>query len=192
MKNKSLVCRSLLSILFFPTASAFAFFCPTNFNSVLPGDSLSAVQQACGAPTSQRTYAAQENTAQEWSYFIPGKGQDVTKLAFLIKDNKVLNITVTSADSTCQMNLQNNTSINMCPEGSQIEKNVSYTDLCGPTVINLGSSVNQVQTACGNAAFVKTYAQPSQTPGKQITEYYYDSNPPVTFLFEDGRLTDRK
>jgi len=156
----------------------FAIFCPTNFNSIDVGDTIDRAQQACGKPDGQRTYNAEENTPQEWSYFlsqaVPASigmtSQGTLKTSVAFDEKGVVNISVNGIG-------------------------VSTTAICGSTV-QLGDSKEKVKAACGDPSFInKSNVSPSSTPPKppsKITEFFYSTTPPTILVFVDGKFTERK
>jgi hypothetical protein len=75
------------------------------------------------------------------------------------------------------------------------------TTVCGRT-INVGDSREVVQSACGKPSFINKQDQDA-TPGElsdalgkpvppmQVTTFTYNSNPPKTLTFENGKLTEK-
>ncbi len=148
------------------------WFCPNNFNSINPGDSIEAVTTACGQPDSKTSNNQKAAQPQEWSYYVQ---QDPSKPG-------TMKLTV-AFDA-------NGSAINISVNGSGMPQ----TSLCANGQIQLGDSQNAVQAACGKPTYIaQTEAgQKAEVPETEIVEYTYNSSPPVTLVFENGKLTQRK
>ena len=168
--------KLLMTYLILKSTLAFAWFCPTNFNDVSPGDSIDRVLQQCGNPSSQKTYQSKSNLPEEWSFFItmtpsgasPGLSpQPSLKMSAVFLNNQLVNINV------------NGTSL------------VS-TSICGGT-IQLGNTPAMVQAACGKPSFINQGQPPQNAPSAtEVTEFTYSGSPSVTLTFENGILKSRK
>lgn len=181
--------------LFIPL-NVLAMFCPTNFNSIDLGNSIAQVQQFCGQADSSRQYQMSSMTSQEWTYYIKPKFGDTrhTKMRILFKNDKVINVNTTTHDAVgvgCSPVIQLGTTqkIVRCSKSFDQEYNVSATTLCGP-FIQLGDSTQTVASACGQPDLVSQ--PPSSALPIDVVEMRYDTHPPVTLVFENGLLTDRK
>lgn len=169
MKCKLLVL--VLSALFFSPAWA-DMFCPNNFNSVNVGDSLDAVITACGKPDSKTTNNKKAAQPQEWGYYIA------------TDPNKPGTMKLTIAfDAT-------GNAINISVNGSGMPQ----TKLCANGQIQLGDNQAAVEAACGKPTFVNQTleAQKAEVPETEIVELTYSGTPSVTFVFENGKLMQRK
>lgn len=158
---------------FFLYNTAWAdWFCPTNFNSINPGDSIATVTAACGQPDSKTTNNKKAAQPQEWSYYI---AQDPNKPG-------TMKLTIAFDD--------NGTAINISVNGSGMPQ----TSLCANGQIQLGDAQAAVQAACGKPTYVaQTEAgQNAPVPETELVEFTYNSTPPVTLVFENGKLTQRK
>ena len=179
MKLKSLALIAASSLL--ASQQALAFFCPNNFNQVQIGDSIESVEAACGKPAKISKKDPPDNTPQEWSYFVPQSG-----LSNNANPNRATIKTIISFDGTGKAA---NITMNNISTGS--------ARLCG-TNIKVGMSRQDVESACGKPGFVNKQAQPkAQTEEKEndankIIEYLYTSTPPVTLIFEKGKLTGKR
>lgn len=174
----------LKSILLLTTAGllscqyCYAFFCPNNFNQVNIGDSIESVEAACGKPAKITKKDPPDNTPQEWSYFVPQSG-----LSTNANPSRATIKTVISFDGTGNAA---NISMNNVSTGS--------ARLCG-TNIKIGMSRQDVESACGKPGFINKQAEnKAQTDEKdndanKIIEYLYTSTPPMTLIFEKGKLT---
>ncbi len=168
---KSKITVFVLSSLFVCTAWA-DMFCPNNFNSVNIGDSLDAVITACGKPDNKTSNNKKAEQPQEWGYYI---AQDPTKPG-------TMKLTI-AFDAT-------GNAINISVNGSGMPQ----TQLCPNGQIQLGDSQDAVQAACGKPTFVNQTleAQKAEVPETEIVEITYNGAPPITFVFENGKLTQRK
>jgi hypothetical protein len=161
----------LLSCLLLSNAWA-DLFCPNNFNSINLGDTLNSVLQACGKPDSQKVTKKMPFEPQEWTYYVqsyPGMpGTLKTTVAFDQK-GKVINISVNGAG-------------------------LSQTQICNnQTNIQFGDTTDQVEAVCGKPAVI-TKTNAAMGAPKEIveTDLIYQGTPPVTLVFEDGILKERK
>jgi hypothetical protein len=168
------------SILFIFTVSLLVFssawadmFCPNNFNSVNLGDSPDAVLTACGKPDSKTSNNRKAAQPQEWGYYIatdPNKPGTMKLTIAFDADGKAINISVNGSG-------------------------MPQTQLCANGQIELGDAQDAIQAACGKPTFVNQTleAQKAEVPETEIVEFTYSSSsPPVTFVFENGKLTLRK
>lgn len=172
MKPQSL--GILLALAYTPLS--FAFFCPSNFSQVEIGDSLAQVKQTCGKADKETSFEKDPTVPQEWNYYIPqpvsfnstqqSEGTAKMSVAF-DKDGRLINISANGIG-------------------------VGATSACG-TSIQLGDTQESVESACGKPSFVnKQQADGTTLKKTKITELLYNSNPPVTLVFEDGILTGSK
>lgn len=164
-----------------PLISLASYFCPNNFNQINIGDSITQVQQVCGNPTQQSTTQQEnQNVPQQWTYFVQqnignltgattNQGAIKTEINF-DQTGKVVNITV-NGNSAASINL------------------------CGSAVVQIGSMMNAVKTACGTPSYVNKQT-PFVAPGasappatQTVTTFTYNSTPPFTLTFTDGKLT---
>jgi len=179
MIYRRIIAATLVTAIY--SSASFAFFCPKNFNQINIGDSLATVQQLCGAADAKNVKDAPDNSPQEWNYFMKQQGptgmanaaQGTLKTSFAFDGNgKLVNI-----------------SINGIGVGS--------TSNCG-SPISLGDSRESVQASCGKPGFINKENQPSSTSSKpddetnKLVELTYTSSPPVTLIFEGGKLTGKR
>lgn len=169
-----------LTILFLTPKISLAFFCPTNFNQIDFGLTPDQVMQTCGKPDDKKEFTkANENIPQEWSYFVPQ--------TLLLKNN------TQQAQGTYKMtvafNEQGNV-INISINGI----GVGSTPLCNG--VQLGDTKDRVKASCGEPGFITKQAAPNNPTDQQdtkILEFTYSSvNPPITLIFENGKLADKK
>lgn len=163
------------------SASSFAFFCPTNFNQINIGDSLDQVTQLCGKPLQQTTTATEEKVPQQWEYYLPQPGgsfatqsQGTTKMIVTFDPNgSVLNITMNGLG-------------------------IGATPLCGGNIIRIGDNMEAVKRACGAPGFINkqqtaaTNTSTTPDPQNQTVTLIYSGNPPVTLVFQGGKLIEKK
>lgn len=161
----------ILGSLFFSQAWA-DMFCPNNFNSINLGDSIAAVIAACGAPDSKTTNNKKANQPQEWTYYIANDpnmpGTMKTTIAF-DASGSVINISVNGSG-------------------------MSQTQICANNPIQLGDNMDAIKAACGNPTYINQtqIAQNASVPETEIVEFQYNSSPPVTLVFENGKLKERR
>ncbi len=162
---------------------ALAWFCPKNFNTVTPGDSVATVFQQCGAPDKQTPIAASDdNVPQRWTYdFAPpdattqmlnsytGQANQQFELTVIFNQGKVVNILLGGFATQDQLNLPNG---------------------CNP---NVGDDIKTVINSCGKATFIqKNSDSDGSKPDPGNVAFIYNSSPPVTFIFNAGKLTDKQ
>lgn len=158
--------------------SAFAMLCPNNFNQINIGDSIAQVTQECGKPDEQSTSKEDSNGPQAWSYYVnptsrsymgPAVGQNSqqasVKMDIAFNKGKVINVTVNSMS-------------------------LASTTLCGASV-SVGDTLASVKKACGDPSFINKSTSSDSKPVEK-TVFKYNSTPPVSLVFEDGKLTDRQ
>ncbi len=154
--------------LFLPHIAA-AMFCPTNFNQINLGDPLDVVIKQCGAPAEQKKIPPDEsNLPQQWSYYVTtgSNAQASLKMDVALNNDKVVNITANGMS-------------------------LAATTICGAN-IKVGDSSQTVQKACGKPIYVtKSQAAPT-TPPVELIQLQYNSSPPAIFIFENGKLKERK
>lgn len=177
------------------TTPIFAIFCPSNFSQIEMGDTIQQVIQTCGNPASQNTYVKSVYRSQEWVYYVKTSpfSTNTARLNVVLLNDQVVNITLTDNSKICQPvlpteNPEAQPNVVCIPSTTQETKSVGSTSACGP-VISVGSSADQVQAACGQAAFVNH----GQQADAQITytELLYNGPPPTSLIFENGVLKNR-
>lgn len=180
MKNagKSLVLTSAL--LFSPLS--FAFMCPTTFNQIDFGNTVAQVEQLCGPPAKKELTDGPDTSPQEWNYYLPqqnnynpnGNAQGTLKSTIALdSQGRVVNITVNGIS-------------------------VSSMNNCG-SVISIGDSRQAVESACGKPGFINKTSptgstaaiQAAEDANKQV-ELTYNSSPPVTLIFRQGVLAEKR
>jgi len=168
---KSCFLTSLLLIFSILPNSAFAFFCPNNFQIVQPGDTIDSVIQRCGKPDSTRKIQGAFTGSQEWIYNVNVANQGSLRMSVMLLDDKITNIT------------SNNMSL-------------TTTTICGAPVA-LGDTSASLKSACGDPALVNRGSgsntdQTSPPEAPADVEFTYKTSPPVIFVFQKGLLTERK
>lgn len=160
------------------STQTFAFFCPTNFSQINPGETIDQVTAICGAADSTKTTTTEAPVPQEWTYYVnptgsnTGQPPQTTTLKMTVAfsaEGKVGNITVNG-------------------------QSLITTPICNGNSIQVGDDDKAVKKACGDPGFVNKGQAPSGSAGKetQTTELKYNSTPPVTLIFVDGKLSSRK
>ena len=158
------------------SSSSFAMFCPTNFNSIKIGDPVELVELQCGKPdqkTKTKVMPDPNDLPQEWIYLVK-----------------------TNPDSPNSMRIsiifQNKKSTSIAVNGAGI----GVTSLCNNATIQIGDTMDIIKKACGSPALVNQANSPGQTSQakeKEIIELKYTSTPtPMTLIFEDGSLKEKK
>lgn len=164
---------------------SFAFFCPTNFNQISVGNTMDTVIATCGKPDKQETKEVKVEPPQEWSYYTPQQPQII--FGKPNASNVKTDITFNAAGNAVNITVNNMSAVS--------------TTVCGRT-INVGDSREMVESACGKPSFINKQDQEA-TPGQLsdalgrpvppaiVTTFTYNSNPPVTLTFENGKLTEK-
>lgn len=169
----------VIALMGFST-SAFALFCPNNFNQINIGDTIEQINSQCGKPDFQKSEKVEDdNGPQEWNFYVnpsanPGYkaptatyGQQASlQMTIAMNEGKVVNITVNGMS-------------------------LASTTICGGSV-TVGDSKDKVKKACGTPKFVNKSSVGNDAPAVKKTTYKYNSNPPVELIFENGKLTERQ
>ena len=138
--------------------------CPNN-GSVLSTGSLQEVLQRCGTPVSQNQYTKNVTVTQQWEYY-KVNGTVNTRLKMIFTNGKLMNIQITDGATHATVN-------------------ATSSGICGALVQN-GSSLNQVQAACGTPALkLDLAAQVVET-----TELTYSGSQQNTLVFTNGEFTE--
>lgn len=168
----------LLFVTLITSTSSFAYFCPANFNSVNVGDTMQQVEAACGKPDAKKESTVEPTTPQEWNYYV---AVPTTVVGGVMKQQGTLRMAVVfDADGHV---------INLTVNGV----GVSETPICGAS-IQLGNSLEQVKSACGEPAFVNKSqaATAPSSPKTQRAEWKYtQGGTTTTLIFENGKLVNR-
>ena len=180
---------STLALLALPSLS-FAFFCPSNFNQIQMGYTIAQVTANCGKPDFQKEASkSDDNVPQQWSYFVPQTNIIGPRTATPQGSQQA----VMSFDENGNLV---NVMINNVSVGS--------TNVCGQS-IQVGDQRDKIKTACGTPTFISKQTEPtdgsgtssgsgsaSSAPEVKVTQFTYNSKPPVTLIFENGILTQKK
>lgn len=161
--------------LYVLATTTFAWVCPNNFNSIVEGDSIDQIIAQCGKPASSTTSQQPPNVPQQWQYYIPTQQSN----GRITQQSPVENVKMTIAFVNDKV-----VDISTAQGGT-----VSSTSLCGARIA-IGDSSDTVKTNCGTAAFVQK--QDTDAKDVEIVEYKYDTAPPNTLIFENGKLKQRK
>lgn len=161
---KHIFCVTTFAILCQP---AYALFCPSGFNQIEMGDTIEQVQRQCGKPDVKTEEKSDTKSPQQWQYYVKPDPTNASTLNVTVAftGGKVINITV------------NGTSLVTTP-------------ICGRS-ISTGDTMDQVKAACGDASFI-TKGATSGAAETTITQFKYNTAPPVVFTFENGKLIKRK
>jgi hypothetical protein len=164
---------------------AFADFCPcpSNFNLIHLGDSLDQVLKTCCAPTSKKIRQEETAAPQKWSYSITAPTNPVDSVQGSVELVVIFDQTGTVTNIT--VNAQSLTTTN-CGNISAPSFDVSETN-----TIKVGDTKKTVETICGKPQFIQRgIPQESQSAAPIVTELQYVGPPPVTLVFENGKLTE--
>lgn len=165
------------------TSATYAFFCPTNFQQINMGDTMDKVTATCGKPTNvteTKSDVVNDNVPQEWTYYVSANSGFVGNM----QNPASIKMTATFDASGKVVNI----SVNGMGMGS--------TGICGNS-FQIGSTREQVQAACGKAAFINRQAPDPTTaataPKQNVTTIYeYKTNIPVKLIFTNGVLTGKQ
>lgn len=172
--------KKIMSLLAFLSLSttASAMFCPKNFNQINIGDTIEQVQQQCGKPDFEKKSEGDDNSPQEWNFYVHPEMKKYTetrtnsgaeasvKMAIALNQGKVVNITVNGMS-------------------------LATTTICGPSV-SVGDTGKSVKSACGDPVFINKSSQTNGEKPAELVEYKYNTMPATILLFENGKLKERK
>lgn len=194
MKKLILVMISLLS------NTSFAFFCPTNFQTINVGDSLEQVIAICGPATSQKVLTMNNQPTDEaWTYYKQLNSFDpsTVPVRIVFKDNQVIHINIdidnNTANKICQTNaqfMQNSRVADACLANANNMHSVAKTTICG-AAISIGDAKQNVLIACGKPVEVKSLQPFNQPTPEARTELDYNSTPRVALIFQNNQLVER-
>lgn len=170
---KKVIATCVISLFSTPL---FAMFCPSGFNVINVGDTMDYVIKQCGNPDAKKVTKTVPQKPQEWNYIIKPDPMQPGTLKMSIafdKDEKVVNISVNGTSLTA-------------------------TTICGGQNIQYGNTTDDIKKACGEPAYKnqepvtppspETAAQPTT----DIAELTYNTTPPITLVFENGKLKETK
>jgi hypothetical protein len=182
------------------SVNAFAMFCPKDLKLINVGDSIEDVKKQCGAPDSETNYPKTVLVPQEWDYFKKALPTDTvnSKIAVNIKDNQIINITLTTSSrkkllcaEAIATNNQDAIQAN-CINTAEEQINVSDTTICGK-IIQVGDSTDDLQAACGKPDFINHSELNDKTEATIMTDLkYLTPTGAVTLVFEAGKLVQQK
>lgn len=157
---------SLFTTCLLLTTPTWAMFCPNSFNQIELGNNLDTIKQQCGAPDSEKKSTEEPSVPQEWDYFLqvspPQTG--TLKMSISFVEDKVVNMSVNGIG-------------------------VSSTAICKGNAIGLKSTMEEITKRCGKPAFVQKADATSDIPPTLVNVWTYNSVPPVTMTFKNGKLT---
>lgn len=169
---------------------AYALSCPNNGDVLQTGYTLEQVMQHCGKPVSTNNYTTTKNDSEELIYYKNNINSDNIKVTVLVNNDRVANIHIVTNPKQCTNATSSNDqssppkTVTTCPP---TEQNVNSSSVCG-RLIQIGSGINYVRSACGTPAEQKTL----QTTTTQVSELTYSGAGPNVLVFENGTLTDWK
>ena len=160
-----------LALLVMTSSAVAAIQCPGNTSFVSLGDSISAVQQACGAPSQTiHVKAATTVPVEVWQFVSPARfnAQSPTSVTIAFRENKVVAIRYDDGTALDQTD---------CPNGS----------------VALGDSQQDVSDACGTPfkqKMMNVKIPSANNSSKKVHLIYKPQSylPATTFIFEDGKL----
>lgn len=172
--NTLLVLALVFSL--FNIALADNYVCPGSYQTVITGFTKAQVEAACGKPKTITRRTITSNvpaTYIQWIYTPPNisttaLNESTPQLIITFYENKVKQIATTNQLVGKQF---------ICYHNQQFQ---------------IGSSLDDVRSACGNPSLVKTLQQASSKP-IEIEQWTYEFGryqPAITFTFEAGKLKD--
>jgi len=170
------LCYALAAFLYSQTT--FAMFCPSSFVTINIGDTVDQVRQACKPDTeSTKKIDPPDTLPHTWTYYVTQPGS----------------LSASSMRLDVVFNAQHKV-INISSNGAGI----ANTNLCGnqSQPIQTGYTMEQIKAVCGSPMFIDNGnpGSVSSDPNAkkiEITEFKYNSTPPTTLTFEDGKLKSR-
>ncbi len=173
-----------LSLLLISTVACADFCpCPSSFNLIQIGNSLDQILKTCCAPTARNTYQKAMPVPQKWSYNITAPANPVNSVQGSVE--LIVTFDETEKVTNISVNAQSLTTTN-CGNSPTTSFAVNT-----PNSIQIGSSMEEVKTACGTAKFVQRgEPQTNNQTAPIITELQYSGPPPVTLKFVNGSLTE--
>jgi hypothetical protein len=152
------------------SSSAFAMFCPNNFNAINIGDTIDQVQKQCGKASSQKASTSRDDQPQEWIYFVKEQPTDqaTVKMSIAFDKGVITNMSVNGIG-------------------------LSTTQICAGNLVAIGSTQEAVKTACNSPAYISESNTPeAEADVNKIIVLTYKGTPDVDLEFENGKLKSRK
>lgn len=174
--KKTILLLACLSL----SATASAMFCPKNFNQINMGDSIEQVEKQCGKPDFEKKSKGEDDGPQLWTYYVHPQMKDYTQMR--TNSNAVASVKMEVAFNLGKV-------INLTVNSMSL----ATTTICGPNV-SIGDTTKSVKRACGEPTMPASKEQNGSDGKKlpEIMEYKYSSSPPVSLIFTNGILTERK
>lgn len=177
MKNMILA-TTLCAALSMPVSS-HAFMCPSTFNQIEIGASVSEVETACGQPASKAEKDGPDNSPQTWTYYLPSPGKS--------------NMMFSGSPGTLKTQISFDGSGNVM---NILVNDVSVGDIDNCSgLVSVGDSKESVESSCGKPGFIDKQDMGGGSTGQatnKVTEYTYNSNPPVVLVFSGGKLISKR
>lgn len=172
--------RYLAVPFIFISSQVFAWICPNNFNQIVAGDSIEQVNIQCGKPASETQTEKTPSVPQEWTYYVTlNQSQYQTPGAAMAQSSAGASVKMTIA-------FVKDKAVNISTQAMSL----SSTSICGAT-ISVGDSTKSIEAACGKPSFIQKQEAENAKP-LEIIEYKYNTAPPNTLIFENGKLKERK
>lgn len=182
MKSNGIVFALALIVL--PVTGSYGFMCPSTFNQVQIGDTISQIEQQCGKADIVTKADLPNNQPQQWDYYL--QPSSTSNNMFTQSETTGTLKTTFAFDAAGKL-------VNITVNGT----GVGTSSGCGSPV-SIGDTRQSVEAACGKPSFINSQT-PAPAPAgaddkdanKQI-EWTYNSNPPVTLIFREGKLVEKK
>lgn len=181
---KSYVRIFSLALTALATTGSYGFMCPSTFNQINIGDTITQVEEQCGKPAMVNKSDLPNNQPQQWDYYL--QPANSSNNMFTAAQTQGTLKTTFAFDAS-------GTLVNITVNGT----GVGTSSNCGGTV-SIGDSRKSVEAACGKPSFINSQTPAPTAAGtddkdanKQI-EWTYQSTPPVTLIFREGKLAERR
>lgn len=179
MKSYGMMLTLALTAL--SVTGSYGFMCPSTFNQVNMGDTIAQVEQQCGKADIVTKTDMPNNQPQQWDYYL--QASSTSNNMFTQEQTAGTLKTTFAFDAAGKL-------VNISVNGT----GVGTSSNCG-TPVSIGDTRQSVEAACGKPSFINSQTPPAAADdndaNKQI-EWTYNSTPPVTLIFREGKLAEKK
>src|SRR3990167_11127537 len=149
MKSYGMILTLALAAL--PITGSYAFMCPSTFNQVDIGDTISQVKQQCGKADIVTKTEMPNNQPQQWDYYL--QTSSTSNNMFTQAETAGTLKTTFAFDAAGKL-------VNISVNGT----GVGTSSNCG-TPVSIGDTRQSVEAACGKPSFIN-----SQTPAPAASD----------------------
>jgi len=103
---------------------------------------------------------------QEWIYNITVANKGSLRMSVMLQDNKVINIFANGMS-------------------------MPTTSICG-SALSVGDTGVKLKSTCGTPTLINKGETADSSKPKPLVELLYQSRPPITLVFENGKLKEKK